>query len=46
MSRRRLALLFGNDNYGGGKQLNSCIKDARDMASVLTRVGLYLLLIL
>ncbi|CAF4345390.1 unnamed protein product [Rotaria socialis] len=39
MSRRRLALLFGNDNYGGDKQLNSCVKDARDMASKLNSVG-------
>ncbi|CAM4804408.1 unnamed protein product [Rotaria magnacalcarata] len=35
MSRRRLALIFGNDNYGGDKQLTSCVKDARDMESKL-----------
>ncbi|CAM2726784.1 unnamed protein product [Rotaria socialis] len=39
MSRRRLALIFGNDDYGGDKQLNSCVKDARDMVSKLQSVG-------
>ncbi|CAM4831558.1 unnamed protein product [Rotaria magnacalcarata] len=39
MSRRRLALIFGNDNYGGDKQLTSCVKDARDMESKLRSVG-------
>ncbi|CAF1410031.1 unnamed protein product, partial [Rotaria magnacalcarata] len=38
MSRRRLALIFGNDNYGGDKQLTSCVKDARDMESKLRSV--------
>lgn len=39
MQRRRLALIFGNDDYGGTNQLSTCVKDANDMTTVLTKQG-------
>ncbi|CAF0862202.1 unnamed protein product [Didymodactylos carnosus] len=35
--RRRLALIFGSDEYLN--RLNSCVKDARDMAKILTKMN-------
>ncbi len=42
MSRRRLALLFGNNNYGDRAQLNSCVKDAEDMTIALRKLSEYM----
>ncbi|CAF1383697.1 unnamed protein product, partial [Rotaria sp. Silwood1] len=39
MHRRRLALVFGNDDYSGTAKLNSCVKDANDMTVALTNLG-------
>ena len=39
MSRRRMSLIFGNDKYEGGHELNSCAKDARDMTEKLKNFG-------
>ncbi|CAF1327118.1 unnamed protein product [Rotaria sordida] len=39
MHRRRLALVFGNDDYSGKYKLQSCIKDANDMTVALTNLG-------
>jgi uncharacterized caspase-like protein len=42
MSRRRLALLFGNDEYDGNAKLNSCVNDANDMTSSLQKLSKYM----
>ncbi|CAF3563175.1 unnamed protein product [Rotaria sp. Silwood1] len=39
MNRRRLALIFGNEDYSGTAKLKSCVKDAEDMAAALTNLG-------
>ncbi|CAF5147882.1 unnamed protein product, partial [Rotaria sp. Silwood1] len=39
MNRRRLALIFGNEDYSDAAKLKSCVKDADDMAATLTSLG-------
>jgi uncharacterized caspase-like protein len=39
MDRRRVALIFGNDNYVGKAKLNCCVKDANDMKKALNTLG-------
>lgn len=38
-NRRRLALIFGNNDYSPPHQLHSCCKDAEDMATKLKGLG-------
>ncbi|CAF4704165.1 unnamed protein product, partial [Rotaria sp. Silwood1] len=38
MDRRRLALIFGNEDYSGTAKLKSCVKDADDLAVALTNL--------
>lgn len=39
MNRRRLALIFGNDDYVDKHRLSTCVKDANDMTKCLQKLG-------